>query len=207
MAMDLYEDLVLEPVDEDRESYAEIKTRMIKAESLVASQAKELDHLRKENTRLSAHALALKKNVSCLYKTAKGEVDRKDQQIAELRTALAKSQGQNRSRDPHTKPDTTAPRPSAQDKPARAPELFHGSRPSNHKWFDERGRDVGRSHSSRDKGGSGDKRAATGRGKQGDDTRSQERGDRDRERDRGRERVRHQDTLSRDPSRDRSRDR
>jgi hypothetical protein len=33
--------------------------------------------------------MALKKNISCLYKTAKSEIERKDREIAELRKRLA----------------------------------------------------------------------------------------------------------------------
>jgi hypothetical protein len=57
-----------------------------KAEELSRENAR----LHEENTVLSNQVLALKRNISCLYKTAKLEIDRKNAEIKDLRGQLGK---------------------------------------------------------------------------------------------------------------------
>ncbi len=61
------------------------------AESRAEETKKENAKLLAENDMLSNQVLALKRNISCLYKTAKLEIDRKNAEIKELRDALEKT--------------------------------------------------------------------------------------------------------------------
>ena len=59
-----------------------------KAQLLVVTD--ERDALARQNAVLSDQVLALKRNISCLYKTAKLELDRKNEEIKSLRAQLEK---------------------------------------------------------------------------------------------------------------------
>jgi hypothetical protein len=58
------------------------------AREKVASLTAEVESLQQQNSTLAAQVAALKKNISCLYKTAKAEIDRKSETIKELRIEL-----------------------------------------------------------------------------------------------------------------------
>ncbi|XP_065831233.1 protein bicaudal D-like [Oscarella lobularis] len=78
---DLYGDLREE--DSQEVSYVEIKADL-DAVKLEAAR------LRKENIVLKEQNVALKKNISCLYRTAKLEIERKDNEIRRLNQILEK---------------------------------------------------------------------------------------------------------------------
>eukprot|EP00049_Salpingoeca_infusionum_P026808 m.28063 g.28063 ORF g.28063 m.28063 type:complete len:84 (-) comp9009_c0_seq1:623-874(-) len=68
---DLYGDLGQAPLADAEDSYQSLQKKLKECEAkLAASQAK--------NQELFAQNQALKKNISCLYKTAKKELERKD---------------------------------------------------------------------------------------------------------------------------------
>ncbi|XP_062521739.1 CASP8-associated protein 2-like [Corticium candelabrum] len=73
---DLYSDLKEE--DAHDVAYSELRDMYTKLQS-------QCSRLQIENKVLSEQNVALKKNISCLYKTAKAEIERKDREISELR--------------------------------------------------------------------------------------------------------------------------
>eukprot|EP00050_Salpingoeca_kvevrii_P015049 m.43091 g.43091 ORF g.43091 m.43091 type:complete len:101 (+) comp6134_c0_seq1:137-439(+) len=83
---DLYEGLdvaVQEPPEQ-----AALRARAEAAEADKALLQKQKQALEQRTAVLSTQCLALKRNISCLYKTAKLEVDRKDAEIHRLREEL-----------------------------------------------------------------------------------------------------------------------
>lgn len=90
----LYGDLDAQPIpaagesqQELKETVASLRAQVSELEARSEAAAKERDEARKQNT-------ALKRNISCLWKTAKAEVDRKDASIARLRVQLEEAQQQ-----------------------------------------------------------------------------------------------------------------
>eukprot|EP00039_Didymoeca_costata_P011120 m.153411 g.153411 ORF g.153411 m.153411 type:complete len:163 (+) comp15065_c0_seq5:165-653(+) len=90
--IDLYDDLCITNVKEEKESYAELKSRIEKLETELAATKKRLDLEKKKCGLLSKQNVALKRNISCLFKTAKLEIDRNVKEVNRLRT-VAKENG------------------------------------------------------------------------------------------------------------------
>jgi len=84
--IDLYGDL-----DKDMQentTTAELRARAVAAETALADQKKDLLLHKKKLQVLAKQNVALKRNISCLYKTAKAELDRKNEDIKDLRRKL-----------------------------------------------------------------------------------------------------------------------
>eukprot|EP01137_Pigoraptor_chileana_P014057 Opistho-2@68254 len=78
-------------------SYEEVAKRLTEASAQNEDHRKRIERLEKENALLTQQNVSLKKNISCLYKTAKAEIDRKDEENAEIRKRLESLQQQSRS--------------------------------------------------------------------------------------------------------------
>eukprot|EP00041_Stephanoeca_diplocostata_P029521 m.874026 g.874026 ORF g.874026 m.874026 type:complete len:138 (-) comp23573_c0_seq5:3684-4097(-) len=92
--VDLYADLVVTGVAENSESTVEAQKRADAAEASVKDLTRKLETAKKLVDVLKTQNAALKRNISCLFKTAKLEMDRKDAEIQRLR-ALCGPEGKS----------------------------------------------------------------------------------------------------------------
>eukprot|EP00037_Helgoeca_nana_P034536 m.421931 g.421931 ORF g.421931 m.421931 type:complete len:127 (+) comp35458_c0_seq1:324-704(+) len=96
--IDLYADLTgASEVSENQESYLEVQQRADAASAKSTKLSRQAALLQKKCDILTKQNTALKKNISCLYKTAKLEIDRKDTEIQRLH-AQQVSRGQGKTR-------------------------------------------------------------------------------------------------------------
>ncbi len=75
----------LTPTHAQRATRQQVRARADELEAKCRAQEQRIQKLEKQTQLLTAQNTALKKNISCLYKTAKLEIERKDQEIARLR--------------------------------------------------------------------------------------------------------------------------
>ncbi|XP_015256214.1 PREDICTED: CASP8-associated protein 2 [Cyprinodon variegatus] len=83
-SMDLYEDLVAEEQLHRESSYTELQSRFEAAQKQIKELHTRLKQMEIQNTVLSTENNRLKKNISCLLRTARQEVVRKDAEIQRL---------------------------------------------------------------------------------------------------------------------------
>lgn len=76
-----------EEISSTQASYAELADRVTHVERKNDELESKVKKLEEQNATLTKQNLALKRNISCLYKTAKAEIDRKDARLKELRDA------------------------------------------------------------------------------------------------------------------------
>ncbi|XP_046393560.1 uncharacterized protein DDB_G0287625-like [Ischnura elegans] len=79
---DIYGDL---PNFQFDEAFKKLELDKAELQNKVEVLAAKLEEMKKENEKLSAKVRALGKNISCLYKTAQREIERKEEIIAQLR--------------------------------------------------------------------------------------------------------------------------
>eukprot|EP00124_Ichthyophonus_hoferi_P001202 Ihof_evm12s57 gene=Ihof_evmTU12s57 len=80
---DLYTDLDIDTTDQP--DVMELRKNYNNTTNELERIKKELKKIQRENEGLEKMNIALKKNISCLYKTAKLEIDRKNEEIKILR--------------------------------------------------------------------------------------------------------------------------
>ncbi|TSL47559.1 CASP8-associated protein 2 [Bagarius yarrelli] len=83
-SLDLYEELVTQEREEKDASYDELKSKFAAAQNQVQDLLAQLQQMQTKNSSLHNENTLLKKNICALIKTAKLEINRKDEEISKL---------------------------------------------------------------------------------------------------------------------------
>eukprot|EP00040_Diaphanoeca_grandis_P000875 m.16723 g.16723 ORF g.16723 m.16723 type:complete len:135 (-) comp11170_c0_seq1:268-672(-) len=90
--IDIYSGLGTTEISEDQETYSEVVLRAERLEKEKRALEKQVEAYKNQGKKLVLQNNALKKNMSCLYKTAKEEIARKDMLMAKVREERAHTQ-------------------------------------------------------------------------------------------------------------------
>ncbi|XP_035279222.1 CASP8-associated protein 2 isoform X1 [Anguilla anguilla] len=83
-SMDLYEEIIKEEQQEKEATCNELKTKLDAAQNHVKELLQKLEQIQLQNTSLQTQNMCLKKNICALFKTARMEILRKDDEISRL---------------------------------------------------------------------------------------------------------------------------
>ncbi|XP_053317175.1 CASP8-associated protein 2 [Spea bombifrons] len=87
--LDLYEEIITEEVTAKEASHSDLQSAYDKCQKQMKALIEKLKEIQMKNTSLQNENICLKKNISALIKTARVEINRKDQEINNLERRLS----------------------------------------------------------------------------------------------------------------------